>query len=214
MKKRSFALSVLLVASGYVAVVGCGDDPEPASTGNADAATADRSVLDTSVADVTNDRGAELTGQSCKAPTDCYGGLDAQSLKGEAKCLDRVTDGYCTHLCTTDEDCCAVPGECRTGLKQVCAPFESTGEKYCFVSCEPGDIQTAADAGIDGGTDEQEFCARTASSEFGCRSTGGGNDNRKVCLPSGGAGDGGGDGGGKDGGKNKDAASDADADAN
>jgi len=94
------------------------------------------------------------------------------------QCLDRVPNGYCTHLCATDADCCAVPGECRTGIKQVCAPFESTGLMMCFLSCETADV--AADAGT---TDPTVFCQRFANAAFGCRSTGGGAKNRKVCLP-------------------------------
>ena len=127
----------------------------------------------------------ENTGRSCKVPADCYSGLDAGSLAGEVQCLDRVTGGYCTHLCTTDADCCAVSGECRGGLKQVCASFESTGQMMCFLSCEAADIRAAPDAGaVDGGAlDDSAYCAAYASSSFGCRSTGGGSKNRKVCLP-------------------------------
>lgn len=206
MSTRRLVFSASLALGVYVAVAGCGDDDTapPAADAGVDA------VVDVSVpdapADVTNDRGGELTGQSCKAPTDCYQGLDAQSLAGEVRCLDRVTNGYCTHLCDKDEDCCAVPGECKTGLKQVCAPFESTGEKYCFLSCEPDDIAAAEDAGVDAGATDDEYCKREASSEFGCRSTGGGNQNRKVCLPTGAPGDAGTDGA-------SDAAGDAPADA-
>src|SRR5207247_2447366 len=137
---------------------------------------------------------------------DCYGGFDAQSLKGEVRCIDRVSNGYCTHLCTTDADCCAVSGECRTGLKQVCAPLESTGNKYCFLSCENKDIASATEAGAsDAGSDGTEYCHKNTSTEFGCRSTGGGGENRKVCLPTG--------GGPGDGGADADAASDASTDA-
>ena len=40
-----------------------------------------------------------------------------------------------------DADCCAVEGECdeEHDLDYVCGPFESTGEKYCFISCEGED---------------------------------------------------------------------------
>jgi len=128
----------------------------------------------------------ENTGQTCKAPVDCYPGIDAGTLAGEVKCLDRVEGGYCTHLCNTDDDCCAVPGECKAGLKQVCAPFESTGQRMCFLSCEEKDIRAAGDAGTlpDGGElDETAYCTRYTSSAFACRSTGGGSENRKVCVP-------------------------------
>ena len=106
-------------------------------------------------------------------------------------CLDKVTNGYCTHLCTQDSDCCAVPGECKTGLVQVCGPFTSTGQNQCFLSCEDKDITAAIaaqpgtfDGGtFDGGSREDTYCKAFASQAFGSRSTGGGKTNRKVCLP-------------------------------
>src|SRR5690606_7981813 len=114
-------------------------------------------------------------------------------LEGEVLCLDRVPNGYCTHLCETDENCCAVPGECLTNVRQVCSPFESTGQKMCFLSCEEEAIRRAiaehADAGyydgglIDGSTLEDEYCRSYASIHAVCRSTGGGRENRKVCIP-------------------------------
>jgi hypothetical protein len=132
----------------------------------------------------------ENTGQSCQRPADCYPALDAGSLEGEVQCLDRVTGGYCTHLCKTDADCCAVPGECKYGLKQVCSPFESTGQMMCFLSCEEEDIERAldggvrADSGADGGElDDTTFCTTYATTGFRCRSSGGGSKNRKVCVP-------------------------------
>jgi hypothetical protein len=197
MQTRRYLFSALVIGAAYVAIAGCGDDdestPEPAADAAPETTTIDTFVpMDTSVVDVANDRGNELTGQACMAVSDCYPGLDAGSLKGEVKCLDRVSNGYCTHVCTQDSDCCSTPGECRTGLKQVCAPLESAGEKYCFISCEPDDIASATDAGVDAGTTETEYCERsTSSSEFSCRSSGGGVNNRKVCLPKGAPGDGG-----------------------
>lgn len=122
----------------------------------------------------------ELTGSVCEMPEDCYPDLDTEMLSGEVRCLTRVREGYCTHLCTDDEDCCAVEGECQTDLRQVCSPFESTGENVCFLSCEEADVQDAADGGV---LDEQEFCQREAGMDFACRSTGGGAENRKVCVP-------------------------------
>ena len=121
--------------------------------------------------------GGEQTGQSCTSAAQCFPDThDAALQGGPAVCMDRVPNGYCTHICTTDADCCAVPGECRTGYRQVCAPFESTNMKYCFLSCEavPGDS---------GVTDTDAFCAAYAHAGFGCRSTGGGSENRKVCVP-------------------------------
>jgi hypothetical protein len=115
--------------------------------------------------------------QSCQVPADCYPGIDQTTLKGTVQCLDRVPGGYCTHLCQSDQDCCAVQGECRTGRPQVCAPFESTGQMFCFLSCE-GNVVSAA-----GYQDANLFCQGNANVAFTCRSTGGGAANRNVCSP-------------------------------
>jgi len=123
----------------------------------------------------------EHTGSQCDSPADCYPGMDAGALQGAVQCMDRVPDGYCTHLCQGDDDCCAVEGECKTAIKQVCSPFESTGQNMCFLSCEPEDLVPA-----DGGpaaVDAEEYCQREASPAFICRSSGGGSSNRKVCVP-------------------------------
>lgn len=122
----------------------------------------------------------ENTGSSCTAPAQCYPNLDGGTLKGAVQCLTKVSGGYCTHLCTTDADCCAVPGECTRSYKQVCAPFESTGLSMCFLSCEDADVK-AEDATF--ATNTNGFCQTYANAAFGCRSTGGGAKNRKVCLP-------------------------------
>ena len=119
------------------------------------------------------------TGQSCAVATDCYPGLDASTVRGEVQCLTRVPNGYCTHLCTADSDCCAVAGECPQALAEVCGPFESTGIMECFLACEDTAVTAA------GFTDSNAFCQRYANAAFICRSTGGGAKNRKVCVPSG-----------------------------
>ena len=93
--------------------------------------------------------------------------------------MQQFTNGYCTHHCATDSDCCGVPGECPAGRPEVCGPFESTGEMYCFLSCEDADLTTA------GMTDSTAYCHRYANIDFICRSTGGGSQNRKVCVPNG-----------------------------
>jgi hypothetical protein len=126
----------------------------------------------------------EKTGQSCMSPSDCYPGVEAGALSGEIQCLN-VTNGYCTHLCNDDTDCCKVPGECRTSLRQVCSPFESTGMKMCFLSCEDVDIQAANAADAAHTADPTAYCQTEASVAFTCRSTGGGVQNRRVCLPGG-----------------------------
>jgi hypothetical protein len=119
-------------------------------------------------------------GQSCTAASQCYLGLDAAALHGEVTCLTQLQGGYCTHACTSDADCCAVPGECLSGFKEVCASFESTAQMYCFLSCDAADISAAPDAGT---TDPTAYCQRWADSSFTCRSTGGGSNNRKFCGP-------------------------------
>jgi hypothetical protein len=117
----------------------------------------------------------ENAGQACGAAGDCYKGLKA-APKGEVMCLTKVAGGYCTHLCQTSADCCTVEGECKTGLAQVCGPFESTGMRMCFISCE---------AGVVGSTEPNAYCQENAHRSFICRSTGGGSDNQKVCVPNG-----------------------------
>ncbi len=116
----------------------------------------------------------ENTGESCEVADDCYPDIDHQDLAGEVECLDRVPDGYCTHLCLADGDCCSVEGECESGVPQVCAPFESSTETRCFLSCEPDVL---------GGEEENEYCQEHTHRDFLCRSTGGGSSNRKVCVP-------------------------------
>jgi hypothetical protein len=120
----------------------------------------------------------DQAGSVCEGPEDCYPDIDHSELAGEVECLDRVPSGYCTHQCESDDDCCAVEGECATELPQVCAPFESTGLNMCFLSCEGADISAA------GYEDENEFCANQVSPWFICRSSGGGANNRKICVPA------------------------------
>jgi len=125
-------------------------------------------------------QGLGTTGQGCSTAEQCYPGLDASSLQGGAAvCMSQFANGYCTHHCAADTDCCAQPGECRSGYPEVCGPFESTGEMYCFLSC---DAATLAAAGY---SDETVYCQTFANAAFICRSTGGGSQNRKVCVPNG-----------------------------
>jgi hypothetical protein len=121
---------------------------------------------------------AEQTGQACMNEGQCYPGLDAATfMGGPAVCLPVTGGGYCTHKCTADTDCCAVPGECKTSFPQVCSPFESQPDKYCILSCEDAQV---SDAGV---ADANTFCATYAHVGFTCRSSGGGSQNRKVCMP-------------------------------
>ncbi|HVJ94133.1 MAG TPA: hypothetical protein VM580_30300 [Labilithrix sp.] len=164
----------------YAALAGCVVVALAGACGSSDADESSRSSSDAGIVH------SENTGQSCKVATDCYPEVEAGALAGEVQCLDRVTGGYCTHLCKTDADCCAVPGECKGAHRQVCSPFESTGQMMCFLSCEDEDIRDATDGGIDsdgGPIDSTVYCTTYASAAFKCRSSGGGTKNRKVCVP-------------------------------
>ncbi len=117
------------------------------------------------------------TGQACAAADQCYPGVKDGELLGDAVCLAEVEGGYCTHTCTQDTDCCAATGECAGNHAEVCSPFESTNDMYCFLSCENADFE-----GTDI-TDGEAYCQAYASAAFHCRSSGGGSKNRKVCVP-------------------------------
>ena len=169
---RPVRLAAIAFALATVAVyVGCGGSDDDSDTSAGSAGTAGSAG---SAGAVTN------TGQKCAAPTDCYPGLDGGTVKGQVVCLDKIAGGYCTHLCTSDADCCATPGECPNKVKEVCAPFESTGMMMCFVSCEDADVFTP-DAWDAGAITPDQFCSTIAGTGFGCRSTGGGKANRKFC---------------------------------
>lgn len=124
-----------------------------------------------------DDGGPTNTGAACTAVEQCYPGVMRDALQGDAECLDKVSGGYCTHHCTQDSDCCAAAGECPGNHAEVCGPFESTGEMYCFLSCEDDDLKAASL------TDADAYCHTYATAAFNCRSTGGGSKNRKVCMP-------------------------------
>jgi hypothetical protein len=126
----------------------------------------------------------DYAGQACSSPAQCYPEVAPGALSGPVVCLTRVEHGYCTHECSSDSDCCAAAGECATNLEQVCSPFESTEAYYCFLSCEDADISNGSrELGYDSGIDPNVFCQRYAHPAFHCRSSGGGSDNRKICMP-------------------------------
>jgi hypothetical protein len=120
------------------------------------------------------------TGEACSVPDDCYEDVTDENrdmIAGEIECLQNVEGGYCTHQCETDDDCCTVDGECDRDHRVICSPFENeSGIKRCFLACEAEDI---------GDLEETEFCQEFADEDFGCRSSGGGVENRKVCVPPG-----------------------------
>jgi hypothetical protein len=123
------------------------------------------------VAGCDDDDDGSAVGASCEAAEQCFVEL-TEEVEGEPVCLDRVEGGYCTHECVDDANCCAVEGECPNGKEQVCAPFESSNLRLCFLSCE-------------GQEDGDGYCDEYAYRGFICRSTGGGSENRKVCVPGG-----------------------------
>lgn len=116
-------------------------------------------------------------GQPCTSASQCYPGIDAAAIQGTPTCLTSITNGYCTHTCTTNADCCAVSGECKSGYKEICAPFESNPQTYCVLSCDPADIAASGNGTMDPNT----YCQKFGNASFTCRSTGGGSSNVKFC---------------------------------
>ena len=109
----------------------------------------------------------------------CYPLVQNQSsIHGAVTCLTQYQGGYCTHTCTSDADCCAVSGECQSGFKEVCSPFENQPTTYCFLSCADADIAAAPNGGT---TDPNAYCQKFGGPSMSCRSTGGGTNNRKFC---------------------------------
>lgn len=175
-KSPVLGVVVLCVFSAALAVAACGgSDAAPPSVSNGDAGA----------------RGFEPAGQACTSAAQCYTELDAGAVVGAVTCLAKVPNGYCTHACTVDSACCAVPGECKTGITQVCSPFENDFTKYCFLGCEDSDVQKAVAANpgvLDGGVADaavsaDAYCQSFAGPATSCRSSGGGSKNRKVCVP-------------------------------
>lgn len=153
----------LILAGGLAQFAGCGDSGSSGTTGGG-----------------TGAGGPDQTGASCQTPSDCYPGVDPMEIQGTVACLDELRDGYCTHSCTADTDCCAAEGECKAEIALVCSPFESMSGTNCFLSCEEADLVPAP-----GETEvtDQAYCQREAGRDFICRSSGGGNQNRKICVP-------------------------------
>ncbi|MEZ4235296.1 MAG: hypothetical protein R3F59_03885 [Myxococcota bacterium] len=101
----------------------------------------------------------------CEAADDCPAPEGVQ-----AECLDKSGAGFCTWSCTVDADCAFD----EDAWARVCAPFEDEGGTHCFPACNEGDATTGAD-----GT------GAVCPDGYGCRSTGGGADNQRVCFPEG-----------------------------
>ena len=160
MKSRVRIVSALFLAC-FFGLASCGDDTEGGGNGGG------------------GNKRPDETGAACEVADDCYPDVAEGDLQGEAVCITRVQDGYCTHTCETDDDCCSAEGECKSSLLEVCSPFESMDGTHCFLSCEDADVQGAGDV-----ADEQEFCQKKASADFICRSSGGGSANRNICAPA------------------------------
>src|SRR5687767_13139746 len=123
MNKASKTLGLLsFFAIGFLAVTSCGGD-------------SDEDDVNTGP-----NRPPEETGSVCEVDAECFPDVAEGELLGEPLCLTRVRDGYCTHTCEMDSDCCAVEGECKSTLPQVCSPFESAEGTMCLLSCEDADI--------------------------------------------------------------------------
>ncbi len=150
---------------GAAFAAGCGDD-----SGHGVGGSGGSSSIDTGA----GAGSPEQTGQECTDASECYPNVADGELAGDAICLDKVRGGYCTHACEADDDCCGAEGECDTDLAQVCSPFSSTDGKMCFLSCEKDEL---------GNLDESSYCQREAGRDFICKSSGGGNENRKICVP-------------------------------
>src|SRR4026209_2212870 len=96
--KHARSCLVMLTLAGLGAIGGCSDDDDSAPVQG----TAGR-------------QSTEHTGATCDAPADCYPDIaDKTAIHGTVECMARVRDGYCTHTCTADTDCCAATGECKT----------------------------------------------------------------------------------------------------
>lgn len=161
LRSTSFAGPVLLTTLCLLfAAGGCGSDDDSGNNSSNAASTTGS---------------PEQAGATCEVDSECYPHVAEGELIGDALCLTEVRGGYCTHTCNGDEDCCAAEGECETNLSQVCSPFQSTGQMMCFLSCERDDIPD--------NRDEQTYCQQEASRDFICRSSGGGSNNRKICVP-------------------------------
>ncbi len=96
----------------------------------------------------------------------CEAAAQCESLVPEsatAQCVEKEQGGFCTWSCQSALDCA---GDADDEWEFTCAPFESSPGLYCFPHCN------------------QEVSDNLACPEgYGCRSTGGGADNERICFP-------------------------------
>src|SRR5687767_14442479 len=93
----------------------------------------------------------------CEAADECE---DFAPEDADAECVEKSGGGFCSWKCVDDTEC---DGDQDDDHDFVCASFESNPAMYCFPSCEDDDGDCPGD--------------------YTCRSTGGGDENRKVCFP-------------------------------
>lgn len=103
----------------------------------------------------------EVAYESCEVADDCAEWVPDSA---EPVCLEKSGEGFCSWTCEADADCADDPDE---DFAYVCSSFESTEGLYCFPSCN------------EDGDSEVPVCP----DGYGCRSTGGGSDNRRICFP-------------------------------
>ncbi len=102
--------------------------------------------------------GGDAIYEPCDEPDDCTDIPESAT----AACIDKAGDGFCTWKCLEDADC-TWDDEDDASDERVCASFESTDDLYCFPRCD----------------DDESACP----DGMVCRSTGGGDENRKICFP-------------------------------
>lgn len=98
---------------------------------------------------------------ACEDPGDCDGAVPEET---EAVCLPKENWGFCTWTCDVDADCA---NDVNEDYDYLCSSFESSSDTYCFPSC------------LEEGPEELDACPNG----YTCRSSGGGEDNRRVCFP-------------------------------
>src|SRR5262245_34520679 len=94
----------------------------------------------------------------CGAAEDC-----AVPSSVDAECLTAGNQGFCTWSCEVDADCAWD----EDAYARVCSSFASEPGLPCFPSCE----------------DDPQGEPVACPEGYTCKSTGGGDENRKVCFP-------------------------------
>lgn len=98
----------------------------------------------------------------CEEPAHCE---DVIPEGATAECVEAEGGGFCSWQCSADPDC---DGDLDDDWDFICAPFESNPQQYCFPACN----------------EDTDDATAECPEGYGCRSTGGGSENRKICFPS------------------------------